>query len=220
MKKFKHIIVAFMASVLIISSTVPPLVYANELNNSTRIQKENIDNLEPTLSNEEYTKLSSEVNMIYTNLIKYDQIKNKFYVDENKAEQYYNYDDESIKGVYLMKDNLNDELNNNNSSNYSEIINQKISEIEYVLQGNDTNNLIPNNQRVKRSADFSWIQRCLEEAWGATVSLVTLKGIINLFKAGKFEAAAAKLATATLGKIVGVAALFAFLATCGATPVS
>ncbi|WP_168415569.1 hypothetical protein, partial [Streptococcus pyogenes] len=99
----------------------------------------------------------SEVKTIYTNLIQYDQTKNKFYVDEDKTEQYYNYDDESIKGVYLMKDSLNDELNNNNSSNYSEIINQKISEIDYVLQGNDINNLIPSNTRVKRSADFSWI---------------------------------------------------------------
>ncbi|BCK50776.1 hypothetical protein SDSE159_20330 (plasmid) [Streptococcus dysgalactiae subsp. equisimilis] len=119
-----------------------------------------------------------------------------------------------------MKDSLNDELNNNNSSNYSEIINQKISEIDYVLQGNDINNLIPSNTRVKRSADFYWIQRCLEEAWGYAISLVTLKGIINLFKAGKFEAAAAKLASATAGRIAGMAALFAFVATCGATTVS
>lgn len=73
---------------------------------------------------------------------------------------------------------------------------------------------------MKRAADFSWIQRCLKEAWGTAVSLVTLKGIVNLVKAGKFEAAAAKLAASTAGKIVGIAALFAFLATCGATTVS
>ncbi|VHC21911.1 membrane protein [Streptococcus pyogenes] len=220
MKKLKRLVISLLTSLLVISSTVPALVYANETNNFAETQKEITTNSEATLSNEDYTKLTSEVKTIYTNLIQYDQTKNKFYVDEDKTEQYYNYDDESIKGVYLMKDSLNDELNNNNSSNYSEIINQKISEIDYVLQGNDINNLIPSNTRVKRSADFSWIQRCLEEAWGYAISLVTLKGIINLFKAGKFEAAAAKLASATAGRIAGMAALFAFVATCGATTVS
>ncbi len=198
-----------VAALIIISSVAPSFIYASELNNS-----------ENSVSNKTYNKLSSEVKMIYRNLIKYDHSKNKFVVDEYKTEQYYNYNDESIKGVYLMKDSLNDELINTGSTNYSEIINQKLSEIEYVLQGNDINNLIPQNTRMKRAADFSWIQRCLKEAWGTAVSLVTLKGIVNLVKAGKFEAAAAKLAASTAGKIVGIAALFAFLATCGATTVS
>ncbi|CAI3474197.1 hypothetical protein CIRMBP1284_02446 [Enterococcus cecorum] len=209
MKKIKKSLLVLVAALIIISSVAPSFIYASELNNS-----------ENSVSNKTYNKLSSEVKMIYRNLIKYDHSKNKFVVDEYKTEQYYNYNDESIKGVYLMKDSLNDELINTGSTNYSEIINQKLSEIEYVLQGNDINNLIPQNTRMKRAADFSWIQRCLKEAWGTAVSLVTLKGIVNLVKAGKFEAAAAKLAASTAGKIVGIAALFAFLATCGATTVS
>ena len=209
MKKIKKSLLVLVAALIIISSVAPSFIYASELNNS-----------ENSVSNKTYNKLSSEVKMIYRNLIKYDHSKNKFVVDEYKTEQYYNYNDESIKGVYLMKDSLNDELINTGSTNYSEIINQKLSEIEYVLQGNDINNLIPQNTRMKRAADFSWIQRCLKEAWGTAVSLVALKGIVNLVKAGKFEAAAAKLAASTAGKIVGIAALFAFLATCGATTVS
>ena len=209
MKKIKKSLLVLVAALIIISSVAPSFIYASELNNS-----------ENSVSNKTYNKLSSEVKMIYRNLIKYDHSKNKFVVDEYKTEQYYNYNDESIKGVYLMKDSLNDELIKTGSTNYSEIINQKLSEIEYVLQGNDINNLIPQNTRMKRAADFSWIQRCLKEAWGTAVSLVTLKGIVNLVKAGKFEAAAAKLAASTAGKIVGIAALFAFLATCGATTVS
>ena len=209
MKKIKKSLLVLVAALIIISSVAPSFIYASELNNS-----------ENSVSNKTYNKLSSEVKMIYRNLIKYDHSKNKFVVDEYKTEQYYNYNDESIKGVYLMKDSLNDELINTGSTNYSEIINQKLSEIEYVLQGNDINNLIPQNTRMKRAADFSWIQRCLKEAWGTAVSLVTLKGIVNLVKAGKFEAAAAKLAASTAGKIVGIADLFAFLATCGATTVS
>lgn len=209
MKKIKKSLLVLVAALIIISSVAPSFIYASELNNS-----------ENSVSNKTYNKLSSEVKMIYRNLIKYDHSKNKFVVDEYKTEQYYNYNDESIKGVYLMKDSLNDELINTGSTNYSEIINQKLSEIEYVLQGNDINNLIPQNTRMKRAADFSWIQRCLKEAWGTAVSLVTLKGIVNLVKAGKFEAAAAKLAASTAGKIVGIAASFAFLATCGATTVS
>ena len=209
MKKIKKSLLVLVAALIIISSVAPSFIYASELNNS-----------ENSVSNKTYNKLSSEVKMIYRNLIKYDHSKNKFVVDEYKTEQYYNYNDESIKGVYLMKDSLNDELINTGSTNYSEIINQKLSEIEYVLQGNDINNLIPQNTIMKRAADFSWIQRCLKEAWGTAVSLVTLKGIVNLVKAGKFEAAAAKLAASTAGKIVGIAALFAFLATCGATTVS
>lgn len=209
MKKIKKSLLVLVAALIIISSVAPSFIYASELNNS-----------ENSVLNKTYNKLSSEVKMIYRNLIKYDHSKNKFVVDEYKTEQYYNYNDESIKGVYLMKDSLNDELINTGSTNYSEIINQKLSEIEYVLQGNDINNLIPQNTRMKRAADFSWIQRCLKEAWGTAVSLVTLKGIVNLVKAGKFEAAAAKLAASTAGKIVGIAALFAFLATCGATTVS
>lgn len=209
MKKIKKSLLVLVAALIIISSVAPSFIYASELNNS-----------ENSVSNKTYNKLSSEVKMIYRNLIKYDHSKNKFVVDEYKTEQYYNYNDESIKGVYLMKDSLNDELINTGSTNYSEIINQKLSEIEYVLQGNDINNLIPQNTRMKRAADFSWIQRCLKEAWGTADSLVTLKGIVNLVKAGKFEAAAAKLAASTAGKIVGIAALFAFLATCGATTVS
>ena len=209
MKKIKKSLLVLVAALIIISSVAPSFIYASELNNS-----------ENSVSNKTYNKLSSEVKMIYRNLIKYDHSKNKFVVDEYKTEQYYNYNDESIKGVYLMKDSLNDELINTGSTNYSEIINQKLSEIEYVLQGNDINNLIPQNTRMKRATEFSWIQRCLKEAWGTAVSLVTLKGIVNLVKAGKFEAAAAKLAASTAGKIVGIAALFAFLATCGATTVS
>lgn len=209
MKKIKKLVCAFIAALIIISSIAPSFVYASELNDS-----------ENSVSSKVYNKLSSEVRMIYRSLIKYDYSKNKFVVDEYKTEQYYNYDEESIKGVYLMKDSLNDELINNGSADYSEIVNNKISEMEYVLQGNDVNNLISENTRTKRAADFSWIQRCLKEAWGTAVSLVTLKGIVNLVKAGKFEAAAAKLAASTAGKIVGVAALFAFLATCGATTVS
>lgn len=209
MKKIKKTLLALVAALIIISSIAPSFIYASELHDS-----------ENSVSSKTYNKLSSEVNMIYRHLIKYDHSKNKFVVDEYKTEQYYNYNDESIKGVYLMKDSLNDELINTGSTNYSEIINQKLSEIEYVLQGNDINNLIPKNTRMKRALDFSWIQRCLKEAWGTAVSLVTLKGIVNLVKAGKFEVAAAKLAASTAGKIVGIAALFAFLATCGATTVS
>lgn len=214
MKNFKNFIVALVTSLLVISSTVPTLIYANELNNSVQTQSET------TLSYRDYIRLSSEINMIYTNLIKYDQVKNKFYVDENKTEQYYNYNDDSIKGVYLMKDSLNSELANNTSSNYSEIVNQKVSEMQYVLEGNDANNLIPDYIKTDRSADFSWIKRCLQEAWGYALDLATIKTLVNLFKSGKFEAAAAKLAASTAGKLVGMAALFAFVGTCGATKVS
>lgn len=134
MKKIKKSLLVLVAALIIISSVAPSFIYASELNNS-----------ENSVSNKTYNKLSSEVKMIYRNLIKYDHSKNKFVVDEYKTEQYYNYNDESIKGVYLMKDSLNDELINTGSTNYSEIINQKLSEIEYVLQGNDINNLIPHS---------------------------------------------------------------------------
>ncbi|CAR43541.1 hypothetical protein [Streptococcus uberis] len=212
MKKIQKIFIALSTMILLLSNIFSTIIYANELHKNIEQNKENI------LANENISRLSSEVTTIYRELIRYDQSTNKFYVNETETEQYYNYDNESVKGVYLMKDSLNDEVTNG-STNISELVNKKIYEIEYVLKGNDINILISKNNRFKR-ADFSWIQRCIQEAWGSTISLVTLKGIVNLFKAGKFEAAAAKLASSTAGRIAGVAALFAFLATCGATTVS
>ncbi|MDY2964570.1 MAG: hypothetical protein SOR76_10035, partial [Streptococcus dysgalactiae] len=79
MKKIKRLVISLVTSLLVISSTVPALVYANETNNFAETQKEITTNSEATLSNEDYTKLTSEVKTIYTNLIQYDQTKNKFY---------------------------------------------------------------------------------------------------------------------------------------------
>lgn len=146
MKKIQKIFIALSTMILLLSNIFSTIIYANELHKNIEQNKENI------LANENISRLSSEVTTIYRELIQYDQLTNKFYVNETETEQYYNYDNESVKGVYLMKDSLNDEVTNG-STNISELVNKKIYEIEYVLKGNDINILISKNNRFKR-ADF------------------------------------------------------------------
>nr|WP_039692449.1 hypothetical protein [Streptococcus gallolyticus] len=171
-----------------------------------------------SLSSYDYMRLTNEVNTIYHNLIKYDEATNKFIVNETQTYTFYNGDSQSIQGVYLMKDNLNTELNSEVTPN--ELVETKISDITYVLQGNDINELLPPEYRAStmlRAAapDYGLIGRCIKDAWGVALGAGTLKTIVNLFKSGRFEAAAAALASSTAGRIAGIAALFAFVATCG-----
>lgn len=209
----KFFISASLMSVLL-GSIIPSTVAAGEaIGVTTGAEVENVSELKTE------EDLLREVQSIYKNMIKYDSLQEKFIVDDLIVADYYQNDTVSIQGVYLLKDSLNDELINTPSLDKEDILNQKIDEMTFIINGGDESELITNSVRSKR-ADFSWIQRCIKEAWGVTISLGSLKGVVNLFKAGKFEAAAAKLAATTAGRIVGVAALVAFLATCGAETVS
>ncbi|SUO43397.1 hypothetical protein [Streptococcus pyogenes] len=49
MKKLKRLVISLVTSLLVISSTVPALVYANETNNFAETQKEITTNSEATL---------------------------------------------------------------------------------------------------------------------------------------------------------------------------
>lgn len=162
--------------------------------------------------------LIEEVDTIYSKLIKYDESLKKYVVDESLVESIYRTDQE-IQGVYFLKDALNDKKQQNPEISCSELLTIAISESNYVLAGNDVNNLLPFHRISKRSA-WDTITKCIQEAWKGAISLVTIKGIVNLLKAGKFEAAAAKLAASLGGKILGVAAAAAFLLTCGAVEAS
>ena len=162
--------------------------------------------------------LREEVDMIYSKLIKYDESLKKYVVDESLVESIYRTDQE-IQGVYFLKDALNDKKQQNPEISCSEFLTTAISESNYVLAGNDVNNLLPSYRISKRSA-WDTITKCIQDAWKGAISLVTIKGVVNLLKAGKFEAAAAKLAASLGGKILGVAAAAAFLLTCGAVEAS
>lgn len=214
MKTVRKFFVSVSLMSVLLSSITPSIVAAGEVIGV--ITGAEVENTRELKTEED---LLGEVQSIYKNMIKYDALQEKFIVDDLIVTDFYQNDTASIQGVYLLKDSLNDELINNPSLGKEDILNQKIDEMTFIINGGDESELITSSVRSKR-ADFSWIQRCIEEAWGVTISLVSLKGVVDLFKAGKFEAAAAKLAATTAGKIVGVAALAAFLAICGAETVS
>lgn len=214
MKTVRKFFVSVSLMSVLLSSITPSIVAAGEVIGV--ITGAEVENTRELKTEED---LLGEVQSIYKNMIKYDALQEKFIVDDLIVTDFYQNDTASIQGVYLLKDSLNDELINNPSLGKEDILNQKIDEMTFIINGGDESELITSSVRSKR-ADFSWIQRCIEEAWGVTISLVSLKGVVDLFKAGKFEAAAAKLAATTAGRIVGVAALVAFLATCGAETVS
>ncbi|HAP4164474.1 TPA: hypothetical protein IUV20_002562 [Enterococcus faecalis] len=174
---------------------------------------------EETTKQLEYEKkLRKEIDTIYTQLIRYDELLGKYVVDERLVEASYQTDRE-IQGVYLLKDALNDKKRQNSEVSGENLLSIAISESNYVLDGNDVNNLLPVHRISKRSA-WDTITKCIQEAWKGAISLVTIKGIVNLLKAGKFEAAAAKLASSLGGKVLGVAGAALFLLTCGAVEAS
>lgn len=214
MKTVRKIFVSIVLMSVLFGSVTPSIVTAGEVIRVTA-ESEVENGSELKIKRD----LLREVQIIYKNLIKYDLLQEKFIVDNLVVTDFYQNDVASVQGVYLLKDSLNEELLNNPSLDKDDVLNQKIEEMTFIINGGDESELITNSHRSKR-ADFSWIERCIKEAWGVTISFVSLKGVVNLFKAGKFEAAAAKLAATTAGRIAGVAALVAFLATCGAETVS
>lgn len=163
-------------------------------------------------------KLKNEVHDIYTKLIRYDSSLERYVVNDSLVASIYKTDKE-IQGIYYLKDALNNKKKESSIVSATTLLSSAIDESNYILDGNDINKLLPANMFSERSA-WDTITKCIQEAWKGAISLVTIKGIVNLLKAGKFEAAAAKLATSLGGKILGVAAAAVFLLTCGATEAS
>lgn len=169
--------------------------------------------------NEYDNQLKQEVKNIYQNLIQYDAQNNKYFVDMDLLEET-EYTADEAQGVYLMKDALNAEIEA--GADGGMLASKSINEANFVIDGNNPYELINHqgSNLIQYASSWDTVTRCIQEAWGHATSLVAIKGVVDLLKAGRFAAAASKLASVVKGRILGVAAASVFLLTCGAQKVS
>lgn len=162
--------------------------------------------------------LEDEVDILYTKIFVYNKNEDTYVVNENELNKM-DYTDQELQGVQLLLTSLNSRAEDYSTNNKlaSIVPNNIISEINTVMDGNESSLIQP---MPETRGVWETIQGCFKDAVGVLVSVVKIKSIVNLFKAGKFEAAATALVKAVGATPLTIVSAIGFIAFCGAKEVS
>lgn len=157
----------------------------------------------------------NEVSIIYSNLIKYDNYSRQFYIDEQQTREYYSTNEE-FQGIVALKEVLNSRLGEGISA--EEVLNESKNNMIYILEGNDTNHLVPKYALQVRSSSDPFIP-CLMDSFNIVGNFSLAREIANLYKAGMYDALAAKVIAAVGLKTLTMAAILARVTYCAFIPI-